>query len=450
MHFSLAKPQFDPSEPIYDVPSAARQTQVFTSPYSAPDGTTVKFQRSATGFFAYSAAVPDKGVVRLVDDLIVFEPTNPFLVNFFGGSQITIRLLEHSIFFDGERVVFRTNLGAQSSIGRDGTFCTEKAGTLMLVERDGRVSKRRHGRWSSFDKDGNVTENGRRDDHSVFFTRDFSANRRRMIRSDHIEYSVCADGTRMIFHQDDFSIVQYPDSIEYDLPNFPLATWRDGAISLVIGPLTFTCADAVTGSGEGFSLAFRGGELSLAIGEHSIVASADSLTVAGREYRICGDRSGAQLFEVGDTYTPEDILHRRPPRLFAVRNDLSLMEFVRDEDPRFVDAELRASRVPGHRLSIVTAHFAGPREPFAVVEFAPQSREDRDAVVAAADAPPKEGEGTFEAAMDAKQGYLEAVAALDELVRGCLMREHGAFLSGKSSRSLLELALRKHFHPPSR
>jgi hypothetical protein len=50
--------------------------------------------------------------------------------------------------------------------------------------------------------------------------------------------------------------------------------------------------------------------------------------------------------------------------------------------------------------------------------------------------------------MEAKDGYFEAVAALDELVKGCLMREHGMFLSGKGTRSLLELAAVKPCQPP--
>jgi hypothetical protein len=394
-------------------------------------------------------AIPDGGAVRLTGDLIVFEPPDPFLVYFCGQSQMTIHLLGHSIFFDGQRVVFRTNLGIQSAIGLDGTFCTEKAGTLMIVQGDGQVSKRRNGKWSTFDSNGNVTENGRRENGVIFFSRDFTTNRRRMIRSDHIEYSVCSDGTRMIFHQDDFSIVQYSDSIAYDLPNFPLATWQDGVISLAVGPVTFTCGDGVSGAGDDLALGFRNGLLSVRFRGRSIVAAADSLKVTGESYRVTGDRSGAQCFEASEAYRPTDILKLTQPRLFAVRNDLSLVEFVREEEQRFDGAELRASRVPGHRLSIVTAHFADEaKDPLAAIEFTPQTKQERDALIATVEAASAEAEADFEAAVEAKDGYLEAVATLDELVRGCLMREHGMFLSSKGSRSLLDLAMGKQFQPP--
>jgi hypothetical protein len=130
---------------------------------------------------------------------------------------------------------------------------------------------------------------------------------------------------------------------------------------------------------------------------------------------------------------------------------LSLVEFVRQADPMFEDAKVRASRVPEHHLSIITAHFGdGQREPFAVIEYTPQPKEERDALVNNVDLLAEEDQPDldYDGAIDAKDAYLEAVAALDKLVRDGLMREHNAFMTHEGSRSLLELGSTKVFQPP--
>jgi hypothetical protein len=50
--------------------------------------------------------------------------------------------------------------------------------------------------------------------------------------------------------------------------------------------------------------------------------------------------------------------------------------------------------------------------------------------------------------LDAKDAYFEALAALDEIVRGWLMRDHSLLVSTKGSRSLLELGSLKTVRPP--
>jgi hypothetical protein len=142
-----------------------------------------------------------------------------------------------------------------------------------------------------------------------------------MIHSDHIEYSVCNDSTRLIFHQEDFSIAQYVDSIAYDLPNFFLVMWQDGAISLVVGLLTFVCKDAVTGVGEGIQMTFRDASLEIILEGVEIHASVNDLDVCGMKYRIGGNRAGEQTFEVPIGASPADIFQRYPARLFVLRND---------------------------------------------------------------------------------------------------------------------------------
>jgi hypothetical protein len=56
-------------------------------------------------------------------------------------------------------------------------------------------------------------------------------------------------------------------------------------------------------------------------------------------------------------------------------------------------------------------------------------------------------ETDVDAALDAKDAYFESVAALDEIVRGRLMRDHSLFLSTKGSRSLLDLGSLKTVRP---
>jgi crotonobetainyl-CoA:carnitine CoA-transferase CaiB-like acyl-CoA transferase len=84
------------------------------------------------------------------------------------------------------------------------------------------------------------------------------------------------------------------------------------------------------------------------------------------------------------------------------------------------------------------------------VEFIAETREERAAFVQAIDAAAGEEapEIDVDAALYAKDAYFEAVAALDEIVRGRLMREHSLFVSTKGSRSLLDLGSLKTVRPP--
>jgi hypothetical protein len=200
-------------------------------------GRSFLLRRRASGFFGFTVSLPGNFLLWPHDDSLLFEPPEPFHVHFRGDCTAAIRLLGQSLFFDGRRVVFRAGLGVQSSIGRDGAFCTRRGGVVTVVGRDGR-----NGRWSSFDR------GGRHDESPLLFTQEFATKRQRMIGRDRIEYSICRDGTRMIFHREDFSIVESAESIATGVPGFPSQRGgRAGTLSLGVGPLTFTCGEGVTG-----------------------------------------------------------------------------------------------------------------------------------------------------------------------------------------------------------
>jgi hypothetical protein len=212
-------------------------------------------RRCASGFFRFTISLPRHFLLGRRDDSVLFEPAEPFQVHLRGDCTATIGLPGHSIFFDGRGLVFQTGLGGQSSIGLDCTIYRRSGSVVMVVERD-----------------GHVTEGGRRDELPVIFTQEFATKRPRMIRSAHIEDS-SAKTERMIFHEEAFSIIQSAESIASDVAGFPLATWQAGALSLAVGRLTFTCGEGVsgvTGVGESVALSFRGGRLSVTTGCHAM------------------------------------------------------------------------------------------------------------------------------------------------------------------------------------
>jgi hypothetical protein len=427
------------TDQVFNVSARLKDSEDWQSPYMCPDGVRVFFGRQADGTFKYRVSIPQVADLYMTGDAVVLSIVDMFRIFFGPGEDVTIQLWGQSLFFDGRRLSLNSSASRPRVVGTDGTFCMERSGTLFLIEKDGTFSKRQRGEWRRFDKEGTTLEGGVRREHELIFQHNPVTKERRMIRQDHIEYTILEDGRRVIDHREDFSIVQCAESVTIEIPGFPVVTWttHDAALSFRLGSTQFTYGRTVRIVDDKFELSFTGGRVALTVRDKSLRCSPDEITVRGAGYTVIGNRQGIQRFELSKKFSPRDAFGQFPPRLFAIRGAMSLLEFVRKDGKAFEDAEIRMTRVneqPKLRVATVTFKSAD-KTPAVFVEFPEVSAqavemlvEELEEMIAASTEAPE-----AEDAKAAKAAFTEVIAMLEDTIRGRLVQGTGGGLPVRSA-----------------
>jgi hypothetical protein len=343
--------------------------------------------------------------------------------------------------FDGKRLVLKRMGGEANAIGLDGMFCMQKDEMTMLVEPGGRFGKRVRGEWQWFDPDGNVV-----------FLRNLAAKKRRMVRQDHIEYSIFDDGRCLIVHCEDFSIVQADGQVTFDVPNFPSVEWSRNSLSFVVGTTKFAFGDQVRVTDPKFGAVLADGRLRLDFGQVSMDCGTQELHIGCADYEVRGDASGSHFFRVPAAFGPAQLFERLPARLFAVHSDLSVMEFLRDDSRVLQEAEAKTSRIDSQgRIMAMTAHFQDPeKDPLVFLSYMPMRDRELQKVVAdveaAVEAP---GDPDLEQANAARAALSDSFAKIEDVMRTRLSADHGKIVMTRIQQPITTKKGRNICPPPS-
>jgi hypothetical protein len=194
------------------------------------------------------------------------------------------------------------------------------------------------------------------------------------------------------------------------------------------------------------------GRLRLGFGEVSMDCGTQELRVDCADYEVRGDASGRHFFRIPSGFGGAQLFESVPARLFAVRGDMSVMEFLRYDSKVLRGTESKTSRMDIQaRVMVMTAHFQDPeKDPLVFLRYIPMHDEELRRVVAdveaAVEAP---GDPDLEQADAARAALSDSFTRIDHVMRTRLSVDHGKIVMTRLQQSIVtETKVRSVLPPP--
>jgi hypothetical protein len=317
----------------------------------------------------------------------------------------------------------------------NGDFLVNLNGEVpTIVERNGTISEKFGAEWTSVDKEGIVYSQGKPTGVKCQFLADCGTGTRYMIRTDNIEYFVTKTDSRKVLFKVDFTLDQNEDRVTLDVPNFPVVDVANGKMSMEMDRfiLEFNEDKTAVFRCNDYEVVFANDSLRYKSEKVEVECTLDSLEVRTEGSRLCATFDD-EVFEVPSKHTSVDVFRRACPRFFAVRSDLTLVEFMRKDHPILADARLKSARIPytfGGWSKVVTAHWDDlERLPLIFVENDTLSAEEEERIFRGLEeAEANQGDTDMSIADTAKRSYLADVQVFGRTLESFLEKTHQAFI----------------------
>lgn len=348
----------------------------FIVPYVFENGFYVEINR-IQNLFSYTIKCRDYFSIESISDSIKFQPNEYLCAHFYFPFECNVIFNEQSILFDGEKLILIENDQKVSYITADGIFVSQMKDKI-IIDQYGTISQKDGNNWISVTSDSITYIDGKKVDRKSSYTVDFKTGIKSMIRPDRIEYYITPKGTRRILFNVGLSIEQRNSSnIIYDIPNFPLITFKNGSFTLRMDNLDFTFSHnkTVYVKSDLFSSKFDGEKLSIDINQNEkMELKRSEINIESASTTLHADSTNPND-QFKSTITISEIQKKFPLRFFAIRNDFSGVEFVRKDSELLKDSIFQTSKIPhpyGGPVTVLGAHFKDiEREPFIFIENSP-------------------------------------------------------------------------------
>jgi hypothetical protein len=248
-------------------------------------------------------------------------------------------------------------------ISIDGTVFFDRGNTKIFIRPDGSIWEKSGEVWTTTTCEGQVyVDCGPIRRNS--FTLD-NALALRMVRQDSIGYLVSSPSTRTITYLPDSSVEQTPDGLTFDIPDFPVILMTTHEIEFQIDKFTFHISKSGTGSvlTDTFKATFDQESFKAESEVCQVRCSARECEIVVGDSRVYGNADGDERYEIPKTLTNLHIFKTTPPSFFCVRNDLSVVEFLRPDSPVFQQGTHRSSRIPSPLGGFVKIKSIVPEDP---------------------------------------------------------------------------------------
>ncbi|OHT14309.1 hypothetical protein TRFO_15334 [Tritrichomonas foetus] len=414
------------SSSYYKLPVSISNSASFNAPYYFESGLKVDIMRELENeklTFQYNAYYKQLFEVYANSMAISIEPIEGIRIMFEKPFSVTVLFNEQSIRYDSESIMVKSTGEPPIMITSDGALIlSENEQQQMIVHPNGTISRHINGEWSSVDAEGNsyihtpeglmVKEKDKKHSEIV----DLSTGTKSMIRPDDTEYYIKSDGTRRILFSLELSIEQTPitennpiEKTVFDIPNFPVLQKEGSQLTISLDrfemkfvdkTVTVTCPDytitvdeekafiKVSNSSDEMNLTqnrceFKHEDRVLIADDQGIEKVCQlNVEVTGKKKIVTYDTFWGVAVPIKEQITEQQqyqLYRQFLPRFFAIRNDMTMSEFIRkdcidtEECEEFHEV---LAHPTGTECNIVTYHH--PTKP-AVVYFenTPMSKSER-------------------------------------------------------------------------
>ncbi|OHT15176.1 hypothetical protein TRFO_14357 [Tritrichomonas foetus] len=347
-------------------------------PYVFDNGFCVKIHRSQNSF-SYRMEFRDIFLINSGKDSIRLQPIESICVHFMYPFGCIVVFNEQTLYFDGERLILMENGQKPCYITIDGIWVSHKE-MPVVIDQFGTIAQKIDDTWTAVTADMTTFVDGKQVQRKSSTITDFKTKTKSMIRPDGIEYYIDEDGTRKILFNIEFSVEQRKSGSTYDVPNFPLITLTDGQFTTQIDRFNFSFSKdkKVSFKAETYTAVFDGENLKVELPDNfQLNLSLDSCDVKSQTASFHASLNEADKFEC--SIPLEEINKKFPMRLFAIRSNLTGVEFLRKDSTLIQDAVTKKARIPhpyGGPVNVFAAHFKDLEKfPFVFIDNAPTNFE---------------------------------------------------------------------------
>ena len=226
-------------EIVYRLPINQTNSEEFVTPYFFESKMYVQIIRNCMAGnmnFYFKAFINNNFTLFSSENSISIRPAENIVFMITFPFSMTIFFNQQSMCFNNNRLTLQSQKETPIVITSNGDILFEKTPTIpLIVKRDGTIGQMlKKNVWTYVDKNGEAYdyEDGqvtKKNLHSAKVI-DPSTREIKVIRPDDVEYAITSKGERRILFRNEISIFQNPDSIEYDIPNFPMIKWEENIL----------------------------------------------------------------------------------------------------------------------------------------------------------------------------------------------------------------------------
>ncbi|OHT03164.1 hypothetical protein TRFO_06840 [Tritrichomonas foetus] len=252
--------RIEKSNSFYQVPLNYCNTEQFTAPYYFENGLCVKIHRDIINqnpTFSYEFNYREMITVKSSEDSINFRPIEGvnFIVEF--GKSFTILFNDQSLFFNGNKLIVMSTNENQKVITTNGSLVfNNRHNDSFIVYPNGSISQYLDKRWVTIDKNGKSLDGVDRP-HSQYV--DEQTKSTHIIRPDNVEYVIKRNGHRHMVLDLDIVVEQMDKnqsdssfslstsnspnsntSITFEFQDFPLINFANKTFEIEIDCFKFT------------------------------------------------------------------------------------------------------------------------------------------------------------------------------------------------------------------
>jgi hypothetical protein len=218
------------------------------------------------------------------------------------------------------------------------------------------------------------------------------------------------------------------------VPNFPLIDCFEGKMTMEVDRYHIEVCEDRTASFQcnDYSVTFGNDRLTYTSEKVNISCSLDEFEMTSYKCRLYAN-AREEVYETPKDQATHEIFKSFSPRFFAVRNDLSVIEFIRKDSPVLDDAVLKNSRIPytfGGWSKVITAHFNDiDRMPMIFVENDGLTKEESEKILEDLEnARHTQGETDPQIAEAASKAYLADMQVFARTMETFLDKSHQSFI----------------------
>ena len=373
------------SKKVFNIPRCDAAEAEVVSPYVFPNGINAKAMRRGASF-SYYVFIPETVEVHSSSDSILLLLCESLRLHCGFPFWVTAIVNEQSLFFDGDQLVMRNGMSPTVVIKSDGTLVIKHKHMIpLIVEPNGNIHKKIDDEWIRTDSEGNFFKNGKPAGQYMFL-QNFTSKEKSMIRPDQIEFAILNDGTRRVLSNQEFCVQHESDHIFFDVPGYPRIKLEKGVFSIQIDsfPIELSTEKRVSLNCEAFNMTFEKELMNITCEKCKMSGSAKFCRIDADDCKLSVTSEGEYVFDTPESFDTSTLFKKNPPRFFAITSNMSVWEFIREDDQILEGATRKSSRIPymsGMSARIKTMHFPDETvQPLAFVENDPVVDEDRIAL----------------------------------------------------------------------